>query len=385
MPPEGRPGLGHQPGLDGLRALAVLLVLYGHAPLLLDRGHVVSGHVVSGHLSGGHVGSGQQVSAWFWHGSRGAWLGVDLFFVLSGFLITSILLAARGSEGAFRRFWLRRALRIFPLAFLYLLVLAAAAYATPWFAHLRSPASFAWAAGYLTNAQVALSGWPALPFSLLWSLAVEEHFYLLWPLIVLWCRPRVVVAVLVSTLLAAPFLRALLLPHLGANGVYVATFCRADTLACGALLAVGWAGPQRQLIERWAHRLLLPALAVIAAVLLLPIRAVDPATPAVFHWLGYSAIAAAFTVCCAAALHLSSDRRQLLAQPFLGAIGRVSYGLYVWHVLTAEVVARTADLLPFATGFHGRVALWLIGLAAVAAASYRWFEAPLLRLKNRLA
>jgi peptidoglycan/LPS O-acetylase OafA/YrhL len=362
-------GFGHQPALDGLRAFAVLLVLYGHAPLLLGRGEFGPGHPAPGGL---------------WHGSRGAWLGVDLFFVISGFLITSILLAQKGTERAFRRFWLRRALRIFPLAYLYLAMLAVLAWGTPFFQHLRAPTSFGWAVAYLTNAEVCVSGWPALPFAPLWSLAVEEHFYLVWPVVVLCCQRRTVLVVLLATIVVVPILRAALLPRLGPDGVYVATFCRADTLAFGALLAVLRAGPRSEQIRRSALCLLAPALAAIAAVLLLPIRAVDPTTPAAFHWLGYSAIAAAFAVACAAALAPVPSWLRWLQQRWLGAIGRISYGLYIWHVLTAEIVNRGAERLPFHLGFHGRVALWLVCLFAIATLSYLWFELPLLRRKDRI-
>src|SRR5688572_5977404 len=89
------PAGSYFPTLDGLRAIAILLVLYNHVPQLL------------GHDDG--------TDGAFWYGSRGAWLGVDLFFVLSGFLITNILLQGRGRPRALRRFWVRRALRIFPL------------------------------------------------------------------------------------------------------------------------------------------------------------------------------------------------------------------------------------------------------------------------------
>jgi peptidoglycan/LPS O-acetylase OafA/YrhL len=355
----------HHPGLDGLRAVAVLLVLYGHAPQLL----------------GSHDGSDGGI----WHASRGAWIGVDLFFVLSGFLITSILLHARGSDGAFRRFWIRRALRIFPLAWLYLLTLLLVAWLLPNFAHLAEPGPLAWAATYLINFHIMAHGWTTAALALLWSLAVEEQFYLAWPLLVLRASRRTITVVVVATILLTPIVRALALPRLGPDGVYVATFCRWDTLAWGALLALLHDSGRRQAVTRAARRALLPACAVVAWVLLAPIRAVDPTTPAWFHALGYSAVAGAFTVWCAAALGTDGRLVQVLARPVLTRVGRISYGLYVWHVLVAELLVRGLSWCGLGGGLIVRTMLWLIALLLVASASYRWFESPLLRCKERLS
>jgi peptidoglycan/LPS O-acetylase OafA/YrhL len=351
------------PALDGLRAIAVLLVLFGHAPLLLARGAAASG---------------------LWYGSRGAWIGVDLFFVLSGFLITRILLQARGSAGAFRSFWLRRALRIFPLAYAYLALLAALAWLAPGFAALRDLPAFAWAAGYLANLHIALDGWTQPQLALLWSLAVEEHFYLLWPLAALSLSRRALIWLLCGVLLGAPLLRWLLLDALGPRGIYVLTPFRIDTLACGALLALAWESPRRAQVQRAARWLAWPAFAFVGFVLIAGLEAVDPATPRWFHVGGFSAIAASFAIVCALALVRSSPLARALATPALRAVGSISYGLYVWHALVALCVRRALEVLGLDLGLYASFALWIAAVLVVASASYRWIEAPFLRWKDRI-
>jgi peptidoglycan/LPS O-acetylase OafA/YrhL len=360
-PPPPRPV--HYPALDGLRAIAVLLVLYNHAPQLLGRN--------------GDTDSG------FWAGSKGAWLGVDLFFVLSGFLITTILLHGKDKPNAFRRFWLRRALRIFPLAYLYLVVLALLGIFVQGFAHLWDPEAHAWAATYLINFHIAACGWTTAAIGLLWSLAVEEHFYLVWPVCVLRCQRRTIAAVLAFTLVSAPLLRSWLLPSMGPVGIYVSTFCRCDTLAFGSVLALAWNSTWRERVCRLAAWLWLPATVYIGWVILAPISAVDAATPRWFHIAGHTGVATAFAIWCAAALAPGFVASRVLGSATLGYVGRISYGLYVWHVLTAELSRSAMSLAGIGESMSARVAVWLCVLFAVATLCYRWYEAPLLRLKDR--
>jgi peptidoglycan/LPS O-acetylase OafA/YrhL len=358
----------HYPALDGLRAIAVLLVLYNHAPQL---------------LAGNDGSDGSLGPAWL--GSRGAWLGVDLFFVLSGFLITSILLRSRGTVHAFRRFWVRRALRIFPLAWLYLGVAALCGALVQGLESLRPGVDYVWAATYLINFHIAAQGWTAAALGILWSLAVEEHFYLAWPLAALRARPRTLVACLAAVVLLTPLLRWWLLPGHGRVAVYVTTFCRWDTLACGALLAFAWASPRRERVAALARWLALPAVAFVALVVGGALSPVASDAPAWLGIAGYSGVAVAFTVWCALALEPPAWLARALGSAPLRWIGRVSYGVYVWHVLTAQLVALALARLQLGGPLVARVALWLAVLFVTAAASYRWFEAPFLRLKDRLA
>lgn len=368
MPPSPnapQDGLAHRPALDGLRALAVLLVLYNHAPALFGRGHGAAG-------------------GWF-HGSRGAWIGVDLFFVLSGYLITNILLHGRGQPGALRRFWIRRALRIFPLAYVYLGALALLAWATDAFPALRDGEAFGWAAAYLTNAHVAAVGWGAPALALLWSLAVEEQFYLAWPLLALRLPRRALVAALAAAVVAAPALRAWTLASHGDVAAYVLPWCRMDALAWGALLALGWDTPLRQRLAMAARWLAAPATAFVAWMLLARITPVGDGATHGFVAFGFTAVALAFATWVALALAPPRGVAALLAAAPLRAIGRVSYGLYVWHVITAQAVAIALHAAAPHAPLFAYLGAWLLLLGAVAAASWRWLEAPLLRLKARWA
>jgi peptidoglycan/LPS O-acetylase OafA/YrhL len=353
------------PALDGLRALAVLLVLYNHAPSLFGRGQGAPGGV--------------------FHGSRGAWIGVDLFFVLSGFLITGILLHGRDRPGALGRFWKRRALRIFPLAYVYLGALAALAWGTTAFVELRDPASFGWATAYLLNLHLADVGWGAPALALLWSLAVEEQFYVLWPLLALRLGERALVIALALAVAAAPFLRMATLAGAGDVAAYVLPWCRMDALAWGALLALGWRSPWQPRLAAAARWLALPALGVVAWTIggrIVPVG--DGATHG-FVGFGFTAIAVAFAVLVALALDPPRVVAGVLGAAPLRAIGKVSYGVYVWHVITAHVVGRALHAAWPTLPLWAYLAAWLLLLAAVTAASWRWFEAPLLRLKERWA
>src|SRR5688572_4277989 len=172
------------------------------------------------------------------------WVGVDLFFVLSGFLITGILLDTRGSDRYFTTFYARRTLRIFPL---YYLVLFLGLVVLPNFPEAHQaltgvgdnppPQWPYWL--YLTNFSIADRGWAHGWLDVAWSLAIEEHFYLVWPLVIWLCPPRVMAALCAVIILAEPaariFARA---TNVDPLPIYVLTWFRVDGLAIGALLAL---------------------------------------------------------------------------------------------------------------------------------------------------
>ena len=354
-------GAAYFPSLDGLRAVAILLVLYNHVPQLMGRDDGSDGV--------------------FWAASRGAWLGVDLFFVLSGFLITNLLLQDRERPRALRRFWVRRAFRIFPLAYGYLFVLGVVAWCVPGFGMLRDARAMAAAATYTLNFRVAAVGWATASYSILWSLCVEEHFYFLWPCVALFARRAVLWWVVAALIVGTPVLRATIAHDCGPVALYVSTFCRWDSLAFGALLALVWNSTWRDAAVRAARVLLLPALAFVGYVLLHPMSAVDPAVPTWFEGIGFTGIAAAFAVVCAVALDERPWTNWLLAHPALVWLGRISYGVYIWHVLVAEIVLHTADAAHVAIPLTARVVLWMALLLPWSAASHRWFELPTQRLR----
>ncbi len=233
---ERRP---HIRELDGIRALAVCLVLITH--LFGSAAFVPAGMI---------AGLPAPVRLIVTHG----WLGVDLFFVLSGFLITGILLGAKAERDYFRGFYIRRVLRILPLYVVVLSVLIAAygfqRYATYWTFAIALSANLS----SLLHAKVPAGAGP------MWSLAVEEQFYLLWPLIVLWLSRRRLAILAAAIVIVEPFVRY----HLGTHDMFY-PWCRFDGLALGALLATLFSSRSFTAGRKWQ---LSAGLAVAAAALI---------------------------------------------------------------------------------------------------------------------
>ena len=205
--------------LDGLRGFAILAVVAFHA-MFLDVG-----------LLGGARPAPTDVYPTL---ALLGWCGVDVFFVLSGFLITGILLRSKGAPGYFRNFYARRALRIFPLYYLVVGLLL--------FGLGRPATSGAEKASYLLyyqNVRYALVGEGSFDAARLvtWSLAIEEQFYLVWPTVVWLCSRRALVGVCIAVVVGAIALRLWLLAG-GLHTTHFLTPCRLDTLAVGALLAL---------------------------------------------------------------------------------------------------------------------------------------------------
>ena len=186
----GRPHAGVIPALDGLRGIAIILVMLHHFTNYRPTSGI-----------DGLIGS----VVFF------LWTGVDLFFVLSGFLITGILLDSRGSERYFTTFYARRTLRIFPL---YYLVLFVAFVVLPQFPAVNAvltgqvdlpPQWPYWL--YLENFSIAARGWVHGWVDVGWSLAIEEQFYLVWPLVIWLCPPRLLALLCAAIIVAEPIAR----------------------------------------------------------------------------------------------------------------------------------------------------------------------------------
>ncbi len=316
------------------------------------------------------------------------WVGVQLFFVLSGFLITGILLDDRDSPRAIRVFYIRRSLRIFPvyyaLLFVYFVVLP------PFFPFLRRPVSESvWYWVYLSN-------WSWLHYGILpgighlWSLAVEEQFYVVWPWVAVFTRPRtlarICVAVVVLSLASRAVLHRL---HVSDLWLYSATICRADALAMGALVALAFRS------EVWRPRLLraLGPSAIIAALALLVLMVITHGmnrnNPLIQTW-GYSLIGILSAALVAVAAR--EDTPPIFDNRIFRFFGKYSYGIYLVHPpikhaahyfhgprLEAMAVTRpiTTDVAFIAA----------ITTLATGAALVSWYglEKPLLSLKNRVA
>jgi peptidoglycan/LPS O-acetylase OafA/YrhL len=364
-----------EPVLDGIRGVAILLVVFHHVVIF------------SGMTRDATV---DRVVRMFGNAS---WLGVDLFFVLSGFLITGILYDTRESPSYFRSFYGRRVLRIFPL---YYGFLALTLVAGPLWLSAETAAqltdSQGWYWTYLSNVQVALYGWQQpLHIGHFWSLAVEEQFYLIWPFVVAALDRSRLMRVAGSCFVIALALRASAPFDLSPLGAYVLMPTRMDSLAAGALLALAVRGPLGiRALGAVPVRLLAFGTAACAVVFLWR-RGFNELDP-VINSAGFSLFAATFACLVAAAL-VADERallRRVLCRPTLLWLGQYSYGLYVFHQPIIMIVRESgwqADMLPRVWGSQ------LPGLAAFAAvvvalsiacalASWHIWEVPFLRLKR---
>ena len=278
------------------------------------------------------------------------WCGVDLFFVLSGFLITGILLDTKDSPRRFRNFYARRALRIFPLYYgTLLLTFAALPWITRWiggFAGVDEAQTWLWLYG--TNLFVGLRGaW--FPLSHFWSLAVEEHFYLFWPAILFGCDRRTVLWICAGMVVLALAVRVYLVSQHAVLAAYCLTICRMDALAIGSVVALAARTPRG--LEALAP--LAVRTAWISAVGLLGVVAWRTGLAfhdAVIQTLGYLLLDVLFASLLVLVVVAPASGRLSIAMTFppLRALGRYSYGIYVYNsifILMAEGLSLHARLV----------------------------------------
>jgi peptidoglycan/LPS O-acetylase OafA/YrhL len=374
------PGPVHIRGLDGIRGLAIAMVLLYHGWTFRDTGD-------AGAAVGAAIDTVRAIG----------WAGVDVFFVLSGFLITGILVETKGQPRFWRSFLIRRGLRIFPLYYAVLVLLVAAGLV------LARAGATSGAAGelvrgldkiwvnflYLTNFAVATWGEDRVPLDTAWSLAIEEQFYIVYPAIVLLCSRRGLVRALIGMVIAAPVLRVLVFEY-GPQpvlGPYVLPFCRMDALAIGGLVRLAYGGPEPALLAALRRNALVLCAAAVAVLIAWSRKDVR------FVAVGYtlSAVAAAALL----VRLLASPEGSLLRRAFEGRalvhIGKVSYAVYLFHLIARAVVAQgLARVFPREEiGGTAYCAAQLLGMSLLsigaATASYYLFERPILRLKDRWA
>jgi peptidoglycan/LPS O-acetylase OafA/YrhL len=309
---------------------------------------------------------------------------VDLFFVISGFLISLILIGVKDSRGSIWVFWERRALRIFPLALLYVITLLILIRLGDPLNMLPRFDAWPWYAFYLGNIHIAIYGWQPLAVMILWSLAIEEQFYLIWPFLVRMCNMRQVLRWSIGFIVMAPLVRALTLSWADYPATYVFTFCRLDALAAGAVVAVLYSSRDWQEHSMTVcRRLAAPALAVIILTLMVPFSPSLPQTrPWFFSVFGYSCLAISFAILLLASLDTQGPTKRLLTLPILTFLGKRCYALYLMHVAAGALAILV--LQQWEIGFYAHTVLWLVILLIMAWTSWLVFEEPILRFKRFL-
>jgi len=325
--------LGHVPALDAIRGIAILLVLAVHAD----------------------------------HAVPGGALGVDLFFVLSGFLITSLLLTEWDRDATFslRSFYRRRAFRLLPALVAMLAVVSAAAVLTA----DDVGGQLVWvlySLGYVINFTALLEeGIGNASLRHMWSLSQEEQFYLVWPVLLLLragLRPRVLAGLLGGTAAALLVYRGVL----ESNGVSVsfllyAPDMRGVGLVLGCLAAVVFTGGLVRRVPGW-----LATASLVPAVLAVALFTLDGRWQAVYLVPGFCLAAAVVLLACV--LHPGWWFARLIDRAWLRGLGRISYGLYLWHIPVYVALG------------------WVVGLPIailVAVLSYRFVEQPFLTRRHR--
>jgi peptidoglycan/LPS O-acetylase OafA/YrhL len=359
------------PALDGVRGIAILLVMLHNLTILEHR---------------------ESFAGKLWvFGTDAGWIGVQLFFVLSGFLITGILLDERGQPRFFRDFYIRRIVRIFPLYYLVLFV------------------RFAILPRFLPDTAVPVelaigfwlyvSNWTDLVthgvngFGHFWSLAVEEQFYLAWPLAVARLGARGL-AWGCGALIALSGIARLVIYARGVNPqwLYMSTITRADALAFGALVAIAIREVRARAVLVRYHRQVGAAAAVALVAIMAYAHGLSRYQTFV-ETAGYAILAILFAAGIARiVLDDTRTRPRWAMNTVLRAAGKYSYAAYVFHPLIKVSFLYCARSWLVA---HGTLELWWMDLGFVATCialsfvmarlSYAVLEGPLLRLKERWA
>jgi peptidoglycan/LPS O-acetylase OafA/YrhL len=350
---------GHIGPLDGVRGIAILLVLFFHC---FEKIKIYPFSFIS------EIG----------------WVGVDLFFVLSGFLITGILVDTKGNDNYLSSFFAKRALRIFPLYYLSLLLVfitlmipSIESY-NPVFdkRHLQSSIYYF---TFTQNLYFSFNGWGVTDLlNHFWSLAVEEQFYLFWPFVIFYLNTSRVLIVCVLLIIVALITRNF---NVGSDFSYVFTLARVDALATGSILAI-----VLREHSKWLNRLALPVfLVTLITLLVFTIESQDLTfRNPYFVRIGYTLFAALF----ASIIAFIYDTRNVgvfanwvLSFGVFKFLGRYSYGIYIYHWLLYKgvynyfennYVFSKAYIIPF-----------LIIVIIISVISFHTFEKYFLKFKSR--
>ncbi|WP_263383762.1 acyltransferase family protein [Granulicella arctica] len=371
------PYAGHIASLDGLRGVAVLAVMGSH--LFPGGGPTVSPVIRATQLV---LGTGA--------------IGVDLFFALSGFLITGILKDSLHDSQYFRRFYARRCLRIFPLYYgaLIVLLLLTPVLALQWHGMQWSLLFYLQNTGYPMPLSQFFPG-HQVNLSHFWSLAVEEQFYIAWPFIVFYVRKtrHLLWLCVILSLLAVAARFGLAFTHADYQVINTSTIARMDSLLIGAALALILRTRHHDTVLRRASAVFaFSAPAALAVIVLQQIATHHPEWPASVAEsllsVRYSLLAIASTALIAWCLRPDTTLRRTFELAPLRFLGKYSYGLYVLHALFLGLILGlvrswigliTPNKLVAVAG--SGVALFLLAIAA-AYLSFNFYEKPILKLKK---
>jgi peptidoglycan/LPS O-acetylase OafA/YrhL len=346
----------HMPVLDGVRGLAVLLVVLFH---FFSMGF--------------------------------GWLGVDLFFVLSGFLITGILIDSKGQPHYFRNFYARRTLRIFPLYYFVLILFFILINADAFILKDRNyfTQNMHWYFLYIQNWLYAFNGWPRdHALNHFWSLAIEEQFYLFWPLLVYLLPVRKIIVACIIFIVISIAARYISW-YSGSNATFqfTATFCRLDGLSIGAVIAVMVRLHQQWLAKvcKWLFIITIPLIIVIYLL------------AGTMKYDNYYFLTAGFTIfdlffggiLISCFLPRFPLPKKFFSMKWMIWLGKYSYGIYVYHWIIYQLLwpyFREASGNPTIADVRYIYGTLCIVLTLITSfASYHLMEAPLLKLKSRFS
>lgn len=339
--------------LDGIRAIAALMVLFFHFFITATDGSAVV-HFISKVAVFGQT-------------------GVSLFFVLSGFLITRILLSTRASANFFSAFYLRRLLRIFPLYYFYLVLFY---FVVPFLTQTDfiSWGQQFWYWFYLQGFPMTFH-WAHAGPDHFWSLGVEEHFYLFWPLLIYFIQPRYLLSVILLLIVLAFCLRIIFVQQ--SFETFYFTFTRMDELAMGALVAV--LETRNKLKAAYFKRYVL--LFVLSALLLLVLWVLTNKSGNA--WLqvakyNFISLLYFFLLCVVLTAATGSYLSVFLRTSLLNYLGRISYGLYVYHPM---VFLLFKQYIPVQNVFFVASGSFVVTVI-IASMSFYWFENRFLYFKR---
>jgi peptidoglycan/LPS O-acetylase OafA/YrhL len=343
----------HIPALDGVRGLAILAVFFHH----YGAGGI---HSPSAMVRGIATVCGL------------GWTGVDLFFVLSGFLITGILFDTQSEPSYYSKFYARRTLRIFPIYYLFAAITLLVVPPSVWqkghlffLVYLGYPAALIWPT--LVNLPIRITH--------LWSLSVEEQFYMLWP----WLIRKLHTPRNILGLCAVAGVGSLAARVVFPGWAYASLPCRMDGLALGAALAILFRGNLWQQCQRSAWAVFLTSAG--AVVLICALRHTTDHYDRVICTVGFSVIATAYGALLVLSL---GPLTGLFSLRTLRIFGKYSYGMYLYHFPLTTVFEHTKPFFArYPLGSLSYVATSLAANLAIAALSFHLFEQPILRLKSR--